>query len=102
MGDRYTPVHSRLDCLMPPAALRNNGFVYLDDLLVVNARFIEHIDLLIAVAQCFCNKKVQYLGFVLGNDCIRTDEVQAFKNLQAQRLPKSNMLFSNVCLVSHP
>lgn len=79
-----------------PHRLRHQVFVYLDDLLVVSADFRTHIDLLSQVAahlshagltinvekSKFCLREVKYLGFIVGDGCIRVDpdKVAAIKN----------------------
>jgi len=73
-----------------PAALRENVFVYLDDLLVCSPTFEAHIDMLSLVSAClqraeltinvdkskFCYSQVRYLGYVVGGGCIRTDDAK--------------------------
>nr|XP_043065612.1 uncharacterized protein LOC122320996 [Drosophila bipectinata] len=70
-----------------PAALRNEVFVYLDDLLVVSDTFESHLAVLTSVAKHikqagltlniekshFCMRTVKYLGHVIGEGVIRTD-----------------------------
>ena len=70
-----------------PAALRNEVFVYLDDLLVVSDSFDSHINVLRIVAghirnagltlniekSKFCMKSVKYLGHIVGEGVVRTD-----------------------------
>jgi len=72
-----------------PAALPENVFVYLDDLLVCSPAFEAHIDMLSQVSAClhraeltinvdkskFCYSQARYLGYVwIG--CIRTDDAK--------------------------
>lgn len=78
---------SRLMDKVIPANLRNEVFIYLDDLLVVSDSFENHMKVLTQVADClrksgltinieksnFCMEEVKYLGHVLGNGVIRTD-----------------------------
>jgi len=80
-----------------PAALRENVFVYLDDLLVCSPTFEAHIDMLSQVSAClqraeltinvdkskFCYCQARYLGYVVGGGCIRTDDakIQSIPNL---------------------
>lgn len=70
-----------------PNQLHDRVFVYLDDLLVVSSTFEEHLELLSRVAthlrdakltinvekSKFCRKELRYLGYVIGNGCIKTD-----------------------------
>jgi len=63
-----------------PAALRENAFVYLDDLLVCSPTFEVHIDILSQVSVCLqraeltiivdksklCYSQARYLGYVVG------------------------------------
>lgn len=70
-----------------PASLRNEVFVYLDDLLVVSDSFESHLAVLTTVAEHirqagltlnvekshFCRRTVKYLGHVIGEGVIRTD-----------------------------
>lgn len=70
-----------------PQELKETVFVYLDDLLVVSIDFKSHIETLEKVATClkqagltinikkssFCFKEVNYLGFVVGDGCLKTD-----------------------------
>lgn len=87
-----------------PSVIRSNVFVYLDDLLVCSASFEEHIILLGDVAKCldranltinvekskFCYKEVRYLGFVVGNGLIRTDDqkVKAVAEFPEPKTPR--------------
>jgi len=73
-----------------PAALRENVFVYLDDLLVCSPTFEAHMDMLSQVSAClqraeltinvdkskFCYSQARYLGYVVGGGCIRTDDAK--------------------------
>lgn len=70
-----------------PAKLRDNVFIYLDDLLVVSATFEDHMALLSEVAKClhkggltinveqsrFCQTEIKYLGYLIGDGKLRTD-----------------------------
>lgn len=70
-----------------PAPLREYVFVFIDDLLIVSPDFESHIAALRKVAEClkiagltinvdkskFCMKEIQYLGFIVGNGCLKTD-----------------------------
>jgi len=73
-----------------PAALRENVFVYLDDLLVCSPTFEAHIDMLSQVSAClqraeltinidkskFCYSQAKYLGYIVGGGCIGTDDAK--------------------------
>ncbi|XP_043064101.1 uncharacterized protein LOC122320091 [Drosophila ficusphila] len=75
-----------MDKVIPPE-LRNEVFVYLDDLLVVSDTFETHMKVLDAVAdqikaagltlnvekRKFCMRSVKYLGHIVGEGIIRTD-----------------------------
>lgn len=96
-----------------PAAIRNNVFVYLDDLLVVSADFGSHMDLLIKVASYlsnagltinvekskFCQRQVRYLGFVVGDGFISTDEtkVEAVRDFPIPKTPRQLRRFLGMC-----
>lgn len=70
-----------------PGRLRENVFVYLDDLLIASPDFDSHIKTLHDVAAClrhagltinvqksrFCVKEVRYLGFMIGDGSLKTD-----------------------------
>lgn len=70
-----------------PYELKESIFVYLDDLLVVSTDFTSHIAQLKLVAQRlkdagltinvtksnFCFRQVNYLGYIVGNGCLKTD-----------------------------
>jgi len=70
-----------------PANLRNEVFVYLDDLLVVSDSFKTHLKVLGLVAEQvkiagltlnvekkhFCMRSAKYLGHIVGEGAIRTD-----------------------------
>ncbi|KAH8362003.1 hypothetical protein KR084_006736 [Drosophila pseudotakahashii] len=74
-----------------PAALREQVFVYLDDLLVCSATFEEHLNMLRQVSDClrrakltinvektkFCYSQAKYLGYIVGGGCIKTDYAYA-------------------------
>ncbi|XP_033237657.1 uncharacterized protein [Drosophila pseudoobscura] len=85
-----------------PASLRNEVFVYLDDLLIVSDSFESHRRVLSEVASYikaagltlnvekskFCMKSVRYLGHIVGEGVIRTDpdKISAMSDFP---LPKS-------------
>lgn len=87
-----------------PSRLRQNVFVYLDDLLVCSSNFEEHLILLEEVASClshakltinvekskFCFQELKYLGFVVGNGHIKTDDskVAAVRDFPLPKTPK--------------
>lgn len=81
---------SRMMMLMDkviPYELKESVFVYLDDLLMVSPDFPSHIAKLKIVAQRlrdagltinvaksnFCFKEVNYLGYIVGEGCLKTD-----------------------------
>jgi len=86
-----------------PAALRENVFVYLDDLVVCSPIFEAHMDMLSQVSAClqraeptinvdkskFCYSQARYLGYVVGGGCIRTDDVK-IQSIQEFPQPSSN------------
>jgi len=83
-----------------PAELRDNVFVYLDDLLVCSPTFEAHMDMLSQVSACFqrteltinvdkskfCYSQARYLGYVVGGGCIRTDDakIQSIQETNAE------------------
>lgn len=85
-----------------PQKLKANVYIYLDDLLIITANFEKHIEILSEVSKClkeaglsigmkksrFCFKEVNYLGFVLGGGCLKTDpeKVEAILRI---KLPKN-------------
>jgi len=85
-----------------PSSLRNEVFVYLDDLLVVSDTFEGHMKVLSLVAgqiraagvtfnigeSKFCMKSVKYLGHIVGEGVIRTDPEQ-ISPMKDFVLPKS-------------
>lgn len=78
---------SRLMDKTIPSRLRENVFVYLDDLLVCSATFEEHLILLSQVAKClidagltinvskskFCQSEIKYSGYRIGRGCLKVD-----------------------------
>lgn len=89
-----------MDIIIPPE-LRNRVFVYLDDLLLISKNFDSHIVLLeevghilrksgltLNIEKCkWCMREVRYLGYLIGNGCIKADpeRVSAVKNLAPPR-----------------
>lgn len=85
-----------------PQRLKENVFIYLDDLLVISDTFEKHLQLLGEVSRClrdanltiglsksqFCFKQLKYLGFIIGGGMLKTDseKVQAIKEIE---VPKS-------------
>lgn len=79
-----------------PFPLRDNVFVFIDDLLVVSPDFASHMSTLRKVASClkeaglsinvekskFCMKEIRYLGYIVGNGVLKTDpdKVQAIND----------------------
>lgn len=75
-----------MDMIIPPE-LKHAVFGYLDDVCIVSESFEEHLSILIRLAQQFkranltlnlnkskfCVKRVQYLGYVIGEGGISTD-----------------------------
>ena len=92
-----------MDVIIPPH-LKNRVFVYLDDLLLISDCFEDHMSLLFEVAsvmrkagltlnidKCkWCVKEVRYLGYVIGNGCIKPDKdkVSAIQKLSPPRSVK--------------
>lgn len=82
-----------------PQRLKDNVFIYLDDLLVISSTFEEHLNLLKEVANClkeanltiglkksqFCFQELKYLGFIIGGGMLKTDPVKVL----AIKLPKT-------------
>ena len=82
-----------------PATLKNRVFVYLDDLLLLSTSYDEHMALLFEVAEIlrkagltlniakckWCLREVRYLGYIIGEGCIKTDpdKVAAIRNISA-------------------
>ena len=82
-----------------PATLKNRVFVYLDDLLLLSTSYDEHMALLFEVAEIlrkagltlnivkckWCLREVKYLGYIIGEGCIKTDpdKVSAIRNISA-------------------
>lgn len=78
---------SRLMNKVVPPELRNEVFVYLDDLLIISASFERHLEVLSIIAKRlrnskltinvgkskFCVNQIKYLGHVIGNGVIQTD-----------------------------
>ena len=78
---------SRLMDKVVPAHLRNEVFIYLDDLLIVSSSFEGHLNVLRELAlhikpagltlnvakSHFCMQRVRYLGHNIGDGGIRTD-----------------------------
>lgn len=93
--------------------LRNEVFIYLDDLLVVSADFERHLDVLKEVANNlrranltinvgkshFCRREVNYLGHIVGNGGIRTDpeKISAIKNFPVPKTIKALRSFLGLC-----
>lgn len=89
-----------MDLAISPA-IRDNVFVYIDDLLIVSATFEQHLVRLAAVAQSlrranltinvekskFVMKSIRYLGHIVGNGEIKADpsRVQAISDFPVPR-----------------
>lgn len=91
-----------------PSCLKANVFVYLDDLLIINADFNSHMKMLEKVAEClqkanltigleksmFCFKQLKYLGFIIGGGMLKTDpdkvtDIQKIKTPRSRREVRS-------------
>jgi len=71
-----------------PSHLRNEVFVYLDDLLIISDSFEKHMKVLAEVGNClsksgltinvskskFCVQEVKYLGYVIGKGTLKIDK----------------------------
>lgn len=95
---------SRLMDKVVPSRLRENVFIYLDDLLVCSPTFEHHLKLLGEVATClrnanltinvgkskFCQKEIKYLGYRIGNGCLKVDpdKVIAIKDFPIPKSPR--------------
>lgn len=93
---------SRLMDKVIPSRLRENVFIYLDDLLVCSADFDSHIKLLREVALClraakltinvgkskFCQREIKYL--VVGQGCLKVDplKIESFNNFPLPKSPR--------------
>lgn len=87
-----------------PGRLKSNVFIYLDDLLIIADDFDNHLRLLSEVADClrkanltigmkkslFCFRELKYLGFIIGNGCLKTDpdKISAILNIPVPRSPR--------------
>lgn len=87
-----------------PARLKNNVFVYLDDLLIISDEFDSHMKILEDVSECltkanltigltksmFCFKELRYLGFIIGGGELKTDpeKVTAIQNIPTPKNPR--------------
>nr|XP_044248841.1 uncharacterized protein LOC123002541 [Drosophila takahashii] len=108
-----TSTMSRLMDKVVPAHLRNEVFIYLDDLLVISASFERHLEVLREVAlhirhagltinigkSHFCMLRVRYLGHIIGDGGIRTDpeKVAAITNFPLPRSLRSLRSFMGLC-----
>lgn len=93
---------SRLMDRVIPSRLRENVFIYLDDLLVCTSDFDTHIKILNEVAEClskakltinvekskFCQKEIKYLGYIVGNGCLKVNP-ERIKSIEEFPLPKT-------------
>ncbi|GBO99559.1 Retrovirus-related Pol polyprotein from transposon 17.6 [Eumeta japonica] len=87
-----------------PQSLKENVFIYLDDLLVISDNFEKHLRILTEVAQClkkanltigleksqFCFQELRYLGFIIGGGCLKTDpeKVKAIRDIRVPKTPR--------------
>lgn len=95
---------SRLMDKVIPSRLRENVFIYLDDLLICSSDFDSHIALLKDVANClksakltinvgkskFCQREIRYLGYIVGNGTLKVDpeKVESIKNFSVPKTPR--------------
>lgn len=95
---------SRLMDKAIPSKLRQNVFIYLDDLLVCSHDFDSHIELLSEVAQClrsagltinirkskFFQLQLKYLGYIIGQGSLRVDpeKVEAMVKFLIPKTPR--------------
>lgn len=95
---------SRLMDKVIPSRLRENVFIYLDDLLVCTPDLRSHINVLKEVAKClrnagltinveksrFCQKEIKYLGYIVGQGTLRTNQerVEAIQNFPLPTTPR--------------
>lgn len=100
---------SRLMDKVIPSRLRENVFIYLDDLLICSSDFEGHVSLLSKVASClkgakltinvskskFCQKEIKYLGYIVGNGCLKVDpsKVESINNFPLPQTPKQIRIF---------
>lgn len=87
-----------------PSRLRENVFVYLDDLLVCSGNFEDHINTLRDVSKClrdagltinvekskFCQAEIKYLGYRIGQGCLKVDpdKVSAIMDFPQPKTPR--------------
>lgn len=95
---------SRLMDRVIPSRLRENVFIYLDDLLVCSPDFDSHLKLLGEVSDClrsakltinvskskFCQREIKYLGYVVGQGCLKVDssKVESITNFPLPKSPR--------------
>lgn len=95
---------SRLMDKCIPSRLRENVFIYLDDLLVCSSTFEQHMRLLQDVAKClrdagltinvgkskFCQAEIKYLGYRIGKGCLKVDpdKVSAIVDFPYPKTPR--------------
>ena len=96
-----------------PNEIRESVFVFIDDLLVVSPDFESHMKLLEKVAfhlreanltinvekSKFVMKQVKYLGYIVGDGCIKTDpdKVKAIVDFEAPKKVKQVRRFLGMC-----
>ena len=87
-----------------PQRLKENVFIYLDDLLIISNSFEKHLKILDEVADSlikanltiglkksqFCFQRLKYLGFIIGGGCLRTDpeKVKAILDIKVPKSPR--------------
>lgn len=108
-----TSTMSRLMDKVVPFHLRNEVFIYLDDLLIVSSGFERHIEVLREIAlhikragltinigkSHFCMRRVRYLGHIIGDGGIRTDpeKVSAITQFPIPKSLRSLRRFMGMC-----
>jgi len=101
-----------MDKVIPPQ-LRNEVFVYLDDLLIVSDSLERHLEVLREVAfhikragltinigkSKFCSKRVKYLGHIVGDGGIRMDpeKIAAITEFPVPKTLRSMRSFLGLC-----
>lgn len=104
---------SRLMDKAIPSRLRDNVFVYLDDLLICTQNFEEHTQLLSEVARClklagltinvgkskFCQREIKYLGYIIGGGNLKVDpgKVEAIVTFPLPKTPRQVRRFIGMC-----
>jgi len=108
-----TSTMSRLMDKVIPPHLRNEVFIYLDDLLVVSSNFENHLNVLREIAihlkragkpinigkSHFWKRRVRYLCHIIGNGGIRTDpeKVEAITEFPVPKTLRGLRSFMGLC-----